>query len=184
MDKEKTLQIVREQFDQIIYILSNQTGVDIRSHLAKKMVRSYLCEEGWLYRYATMNNIPWIFAQCSPSVPLFGQFIKKDSELHKNIKENCATVRFEEGDSYVRIKQAENQYVNLYCLFLNHEKRLLNDHLVETIDFWVYEEIGKKREPVTILKKVLPIETDYFMNLIQVGKNRSKNLLSLAAELL
>lgn len=182
-----TLAIVREQFDRVIYILNKQTGLSIRYNLAKKMLMAYISDEGWLFRYATMNNIPWIFAQCSPSIPLFGQLIKKDSELHKNIKENCSTVRFEEEGSYVRIKQAENQYVNLYCLFLNHETHLSDDHLIETIEFWVYEEIGKTREPVTILKKVLPIETDYFMNLIQADKNpknRSKNLLSLAAELL
>lgn len=183
----QTLKILRDQFDRVIYLLSKQTNLKISQKLAEKMLEQYLLEEGWRYREATINNLPWIFGQCSPAFPMFGRWIKKDSELHQAIERKCPNVmcaKVPETD-YVQIKHANKEYIEVYFTFVNHQKKVEGEHLIETIDFWIYQDkpIGEDKE--TILKQTLTIETDYFLNLIQSSRNenyRNKNLLAFAKE--
>lgn len=59
------LELLIENFDKIIWMLSMVTGIKIDEKLALDMLRQYKQEEGWLYSKATLMNIPWIFAYMS-----------------------------------------------------------------------------------------------------------------------
>ncbi|EMF0115404.1 hypothetical protein OUS11_001986, partial [Enterococcus hirae] len=139
----RILLTLEEQFDRIIYILKKQTGLLINKKLAKEMLITYLKNEGWLYKEATLNNLPWIFGQCSPAIPLFGRMIQKNSELHQVIQENCPEVQFVPASfssDYVQIKNQEGMFVTLYFTFLNHEKCVVEEEIHETMDFLVFRE--------------------------------------------
>lgn len=182
----RILLTLEEQFDRIIYILKKQTGLLINKKLAKEMLITYLKNEGWLYKEATLNNLPWIFGQCNPAISLFGRVIKKDSEIYKVIKEKCPEVVFlpvDESKEYLQIKNKNGQFITLYFTFLNHQKIIENNERVrETMDFLVFRE-NRLEEDDIIFSKTLPIESEYFSNLALSKKhedNRNQNLLSLA----
>lgn len=185
----RILLTLEEQFDRIIYILKKQTGLLINKKLAKEMLITYLKNEGWLYKEATLNNLPWIFGQCSPAIPLFGRMIQKNSELHQVIQENCPEVQFVPASfssDYVQIKNQEGMFVTLYFTFLNHEKCVVEEEIHETMDFLVFRE-NRLEEDDIIFSKTLPIESVYFSNLALSKKyedNRNQELLKLAKNMI
>lgn len=185
----RILLTLEEQFDRIIYILKKQTGLLINKKLAKEMLITYLKNEGWLYKEATLNNLPWIFGQCSPAIPLFGRMIQKNSELHQVIQENCPEVQFVPASfssDYVQIKNQEGMFVTLYFTILNHEKCVVEEEIHETMDFLVFRE-NRLEEDDIIFSKTLPIESVYFSNLALSKKyedNRNQELLKLAKNMI
>lgn len=185
----QTLTILKTQFDRVIYLISKQMSVKISSSLAEKMLKQYLAEEGWLHREATLNNIPWLFVQCNPAIPLFGRYIVKDSELHQEIVKHCPDVDCigSNGDEYVQIRQANKSYVRLYFTLCNYRKKVEDEHLIETIDFLLYEDTPYGKELKTIFSKEIVMQTDYFNNLIQDNRKndyRNQALLDVSNKLI
>lgn len=187
----QTLEILKMQFDRVIYLVSKQMGVKISVSLAEKMLKQYLAENGWLHREATLNNLPWLFVQCNPAIPLFGRYIVKDSELHQEINKKCPEVSFEkrEGERFVQIVQDKKNknYIRLYFTLCNYNKKVENDQLIETIDFWLYEDTPHGKPLKTIFSKELIMQTDYFNNLIQYNRKtdyRNQALLDISEKLI
>lgn len=171
--EKKTLNLLREQFDRVIYVLSKDIGIHISANVAKKMLRIYIGEEGWRYRNATLNNLPWAFGETAPGLPLFGQSIIKDGELHKAIALKCPEVHFEDSFSnYVRIKNREGKFIDLSYVMYNHQKNVENDILHETIDLIVSR--GRVPNVQTIFHKTIEIRTEYFLNLLCLPPERAK----------
>lgn len=181
----RILQTLQEQFDRIIYLLNKQTGLYIGKKLAKEMLETYLGNEGWLYKEATLNNIPWLFGQCNPARPLFGKLIKKNGELYQAIDTNCPEVKWEQStfsNEYVQIKNETGRFITLYFTFLNHQKSIVEEHIVETMDFLVFREQSEGEDEIIFLK-TLPIDSNYFSNLALSTKyedKRNQNLLKMA----
>ena len=183
---------VKDQFDRVIYLLKRQTGIRIGENLAREMLKTYVKNEGWLFKEATLNNIPWIFGQCNPAISLFGRVIKKDSEIYKAIKEKCPEVVFlpvDESKEYLQIKNKNGQFITLYFTFLNHQKIIENNERVrETMDFMVFKEINSnENETEIIFLETLPIESEYFANLALSKKyedKRNQDLLNLAEQVI
>lgn len=182
---QEMLGLLREQFDRIIYLLQRDTDVYISYDTAKRMLQTYLANEGWLYRTATLNNLPWTFGEVESALPLFGRKIRADSPLYKALAEKCPDVELVPLGKYAKVMNRDRQYINLSYLLLDHKRSVTDEHLTETIDFWVYK--GNAPHLETIFRKTITIETDYFMNLIHPSRdavNRSQKLLALAKEFL
>lgn len=178
------LSLLKEQFDRVIYILEKDIDIHISSETARKMLRSYLANQGWSYRDATPNNLPWKFAQTEQALPLFGRKIKVDSPLAQAISENCPEVTLvpSYNPRYVQVKASGSDYVDLWYFLHSHRVSVIEEHLTETITFRVYR--GNNREKA-IFEKEIVIQTEYFMNLISLPEDRSKRnriLLNIAAE--
>lgn len=171
----ETLTILREQFDRVIYILSKDIEVYISYHKAETMLQCYLANEGWRYRVATLNNLPWVFGEVIGATPLFGRKILRDGILHAALHEKCPEVLFiDDGkDKHVKVMNQNGKYLDLHYLLMNHCKRIENDHLYESVDIWVYRG-GGLLDAETILKKTVRIQTDYFMNMIQLPTDKAK----------
>lgn len=199
---KEILCLLRDQFDRVVYILSHDTEIQIGYNLARSMLQTYLGQEGWRYRAATLNNLPWIFGLSQKATPLFGRSILKNGELHKALNDQCPDVLFKEsslystssdqskGAKYVQISNQPNKYLNIHYLFYDYSARIVgstpaDESLHETIKFWVYE--GSAPNLKTLYIKELEIRTEYFLNLINLPATKAKrneNYLRIANELI
>lgn len=181
------IRLLHDQFDRVIHILSRETGICFSTALSKKMLEGYIVREGWSFRDAAPYNLPWAFVEGQVALPLFGQQIRTDCALYDAIAANCPAVRFEvtTARDSARIMQNGGQYVDLRFTFVSHQRVVRDEHLFETIDFWVYRGVAPNLE--TVYRNTLDIQTDYFLNLINLPDERShrnQKLLDIAHELL
>lgn len=178
----RILDTLEEQFDRVIYILSKQAGIKITQNLAKRMLTNYLKQEGWRYRDTTLNNLPWLFAQCSPAINLYGRLLKEDTPVYNAIVEKCPEVVFEKMNNYIQVK-SNNEFINLKFLFYNHQKEVTDDHLTETMTFEIFRDRGLDKQDIIYSEKIT-VDTDYFANLVKYEKYRNYILLKIARELI
>lgn len=133
------LATMRSEFDIIIKIMRQKTDLGISRNLARKMLENYMLDEGWLYRQATLNNLPWILGESSPAIPLFGQFIKRESGLSQAIHTNCEQVVLEASpltDNYVQIRNKPGKFINLSFIFTITIRKLLMMACKKVLIFW------------------------------------------------
>lgn len=180
----KMLVTMQTQFDTVISALRAKTGLAISRNMARKLLETYMLDEGWLYRQATLNNLPWILGESSPALPLFGQFIQDNSELAQAIREKCPQVMLEPSTIAPRLVQIRNkpgEFIKLSFIFCNHHQQIINDSLQETIDFLVFKDSHLENDG-TVLRRTIPILENEFTNRIkkQKGGQRDTRLLALA----
>lgn len=184
---KQILETLYDQFDRVIYILAKDTDVSFSFALARKMLEGYLAREGWSFRDAAPYNLPWTFPEGQVALPLYGQRVKRDSEVFSAISQHCKNVEWKETsarDMAILQKKGE-QYLDLNFAFVNHSKIVQDEHLNESIEFWVYQ--GSDPEKGTVYRKDILIQSDYFMNLIALPPERSfrnEKLLELAHTML
>ncbi len=189
---KRNLALMKAQFDRVIYLLSKDIDIDISYDLAREMLISYIADEGWLYRTATMNNLPWTLLETCCAIKLFGRKILRNSDLHKALQKKCDNLRFEgeENNKYVKVlNRTKTDFIDLSFIFCNHKKTLVEGRLVETIVFSVSQ--GNAPNIVEIYKKKIEINTSYFLNhivelvaLADEKSNRNYNYLNIANELI
>lgn len=182
---QKIFDIIINQFDRIIYILSKDIDMKISAHTAERMLQNFIVDKGWLYRSINLLNLPWIFAEAQPAFPLFGRFIKVDSDLYSVLKNKCSEIILYQDNpeqDYAQVRTSKNCFCNLYYLLCNHKANVLtDDSLYETIDLWVYR--APVPTPKTIYRKTIRIRSDYFQNLINSTRDtvsRNEKLLDIA----
>lgn len=168
---KRLLVVMKEQFDRVIYVLSKDIDIYISCDLAKEMLWQYMVSKGWLYYHATLNNLPWVLGNTNKWHTLFGRKIIRNSSLHKAL-ENHACIRFEEFGKYIKIMNKGKEYLHIGFYFGGHTKTVTDNHLIETIEFCVAE--GKRPITKTIFQKTIEIDTKYFLNLINLPKEKSK----------
>ncbi|WP_208423016.1 hypothetical protein [Latilactobacillus fragifolii] len=181
----RTLRAMRDYFDCVIKLLEERTGLRFSRNLAKQMLESYLLDEGWLYRQATLNNIPWILGESSPAIPLFGRYLYKDSALSQAIHTKCTDIALEPAAysaDLVQIRNKPGQFIRLEFIFCNHQQTIKGESMQETIDFWVFSK-NNAGHVDTIFRKTIPIEANDLVNLIQESEHRNIQLLAIAKEL-
>lgn len=184
-----TLNLLKAQFDRVIYILSKDMEVKISLDTARRMLRSYLGDEGWLYRTATPYNLPWPFGEVEKALPLFGRKIAVGGGLHEVLRSRCPYVALipDESGKWAKVTSANGAYVNLHYLLFNHvfEQKHGEDSFDESIIFWVYE--GQPPAHKTVFEKKISISIDYFQYLIDLPPERSRRnarLLDIAKEMI
>ncbi len=176
------IEVLIEHFDRVIYILEKTSGVKISEALASDMLLEYEIAEGWRYRGATLDNIPWVFAYMSSKArALLGRKILNDkmSESLMNVfKQNNIELHFESG--YLRSKA--KQFTKLTFSYMHHSQQIVENVLQESIDFVVAYNQNR------IYAKSISFEHEYFRNLINSKHNnhnkRNQKLINLATSIL
>lgn len=188
-DFEKNIYLLmRKQFDRVIYVLSKQLDIKITSSAAQRMLTTYVKGEGWLYPWATLNNLPWVLGHLSWSKTLYGQPILKNSSLYSAIIQSCPSAKFISSEYYNKydiLISKEKMYLDINYCIINHSRSINNDVLTETMDLMVTE--GQPENGKIIYTKQLIIDEPYFMNLINLPEERSHRnakLLEIAKKLM
>lgn len=172
--------LMREQFDRVIYVLSKQLDIKITYPAAQRMLTTYVKGEGWLYPWATLNNLPWVLGHLSWSKTLYGQPILKNSHLYNAIVKSCPSVEFIKSKYYSEYEilvAKDEMYIDINYCIINHCRKINNNMLTETMDFMVTE--GNIENRNIIYRKQLTIDEPYFMNLINLPNERSRRNMKL-----
>lgn len=184
---QSILTLLKEQFDRVIYVLSKDMQIYISHRMARRLLQEYLTDEGFLYRNASLYNLPWFLMHANRPVKLFGQWIAKDSALHHAISSQCTDVVFleTEYDRYLKIHNKTGSYITLQYFFYGHKQDVVNDSLEESIIFEVFT--GTHPHIKTIYTKKINLSIDYFLNLIHIPEEkatRNQQYLEIASQLI
>ncbi|WP_440993566.1 hypothetical protein [Cysteiniphilum litorale] len=148
-----------EEFDRVIYLLNKQIPVRLSPSTVKSMLEYYKQEKGWLYRGATLDNIPWTFAYMTKSYHLFGKIIQ-DEVLRQKLQSKYPYIYFDE--KYVlRRKDTSKEFFDVTFCFIHHKRKVDDHKLTESIVFLVSD--GRQNN---IYRKVIDFDHAYFCNLI------------------
>lgn len=113
------LEQICAEYDRVIYILEQDTGLLISDSLASDMLKVYLAEEGYEYRGASLMNVPWILGYMSNAHSLIYRRVKKDYELHQALA-GLPDINFQpSGKDAVKIEPAKG-YLSLSLCFIHH----------------------------------------------------------------
>jgi len=171
-------QTLIEQFDRVIYLLEKGIGMKISETLAKQMLEDYRLAEGWRYRGATRQNIPWVFAYMMQT-----KWVKGRIFYDKNLLEELCTKRTDLifNDKGKLTTKDEKNFCDLSFSFIKHRRHVEQHTLSESIEFNI---ANSKQE--TVYKKTIAFEYGDFLRLIN-SKNeayRKMNLVELARSVL
>lgn len=168
-----------ENFDRVIYILQKTSGLRISDNLAEQMLKDYRAVEGWRYRGATVQNIPWTFAYMMQARKLFGRVIEDDS-LARSLCENYPELEYNNKKQLV--VKVGGRYCPLQFSFIHHRRHITDQHtLTESIEFNIADA-----ERQTVCKKSIIFDHAFFLRLIN-SKNetwRKTHLIALARRIL
>ena len=171
------LQLLRQEFDRVIYILQQVTGVRISDALAKNMLQSFLSMRGHLYMGTTLCNLPWMFGYMAAAQSLYGRMLHEDSPLMLKLKNNARVLI--EGNG--QVKSANGSFLDITFCFMHHAIAQAGTSIRETLKFVVSIDQSE------IYQERVEIDTMYFHNLVNLPPERARRnerLLSIAQELL
>lgn len=174
---------LRNNFDRVVYILSKELDIWITPSAARKMLSTFVKGQGWLYPWATLTNIPFVFAHLTWNKSLFAQPILKGTDLYYAIQ-GCDNVAFEHLDflpDYERLKAADNRFIDICYCVINHKRQLENDELTETMELVVTDNISRKD---IYIKQIVVTESRLFDITSKAKNYRNNNLLQIAKELM
>lgn len=187
--ERKIYNLMREQFDRVIYVLSKSIDVQITLSAARRMLETYVNGRGWMYSWATLNNLPYVFGHLTWSKKLYGQPILRDSPLYNAILDKCPSAKFTQYEfhrDYDILKRIDQgQYFDLNYCIIEHTRNIVNDQNIETMLFRVTE--GERDDAEIIYQKTIEIDEAFFLNLINLPEDRRRrnnNLINIAQELM
>lgn len=181
--------LMREQFDRVIYVLSKAIDIKITAGAARRMLETYVNGRGWMYSWATLNNLPYVFGHLTWSKKLYGQPILRDSPLYNAIIDRCPSAQFTQHEFHrncdILTRKENGQYFNLCYCIIGHTRNIVNDQNIETMLFRVTE--GERDDAEIIYQKTIEIDEAFFLNLINLPEDRSRrnnSLINIAHELM
>lgn len=184
---KRILSFLRDNFDVVIQTVSEAADLRISAHNAEAMLTSYIGDEAWSYRTSSgENNIPWVMAEADIAHPMYGQFIRKDSELYRAIERKCSEISMpqrNEADRFVQIQKSGTRFIDLHYHFMSHELVATEDgeHVEERICFRVTRGHAPNLEE--IYRNNILIDTNQFVRRCQEAQTsgrRNDRLLEIA----
>ncbi len=180
--------LMRDQFDRVIYVLSKELDIKITLGASRKMLETYISMEGWLYPWATINNLPWVFGHLSLSKSLYGHAILNGSQLHAAIERLCPSAEFVPSDKYNGydvLTHKTGKWSDIRYCIIEHRRSTQGDTVRETMRLIVTSNDGEREKQ--IFNKELVINEEYFPNLLNLSPEKSRRntkLLEIAARLM
>lgn len=172
------LNLLRTQFDRVIYVLERQTGIKISLNYAEKLLRIFLRNNGWRIYYCNYTNLPFMLIYANEPEPLIGRYIHQNSNLYRGLMEHAIDFHFEdveykngEKSPYVKIVK-NNTFVKMNFYFYNHEINRLDDDNIEDIHETVNLVVCKDNK--TIYEEVITIDQNFLNRLIHTSEDKAK----------
>ena len=160
--------LLREQFDRIIYILEKTTGIKISEAFAEKLLKSYVVNEGWMYYDSTQDNLPYMLLYAEPAYSIINRLVEKDSDLYKGILENCSTVELQSvNKKYSKVVPKDNRYTEVKFILAEHHNRVEDNHLTEAFSLHIIESND------IVYSQKIEVDPDFLRRLLQLSEERS-----------
>ena len=178
--------LIREHFDQIIYIIKQDSGLYISNQRARQMLQLACVRTVWQYPEIDEANIPWIFMYICDSQSLFGRYVRENSELFKVLKSKGVHLEDSNMNGYKRIGKVKGKYMNWSYSFGYHSRTVDQDgYLKEFISPVIV--IPDEVEYREVWRTKLEINHQRFHNLIHSEKSeqyRNHELIDIANEIM
>lgn len=174
---KQILQLLRQEFDRIIYLLQKMTGIIVTEKLARDMLQSFLDMRGYLYVGTNICNLPWSFCYMTTSQILAGRIIKNDSPLMNALKKDNR-LTFNEKNQVV---STNKKFISLFFTFIDHKISTKGADHVETIKF-----IASLEQEI-IFENIIEVEPMHFHNLVNLPPKRAQRnekMLKIAEEMI
>ena len=160
--------LLRDQFDRIIYILEKTTGIKISEAFAEKLLKSYVVNEGWMYYDSTQDNLPYMLLYAEPAYSIINRLVEKDSDLYKGILENCSTVELQSvNKKYSKVVPKDNRYTEVKFILAEHHNRVEDNHLTETFSLHIIESNN------IVYSQKIEVDPDFLRRLQKLPEERS-----------
>ena len=173
----KIRRLAIEQFDRLMLILKQDTGINYSSRLAAALLETWLAAEHWRYAGASLRNIAWMLAYMAPNTPLKGQYLRDGSDLRAALKDHVST----KGQVTVRS--------GLGVHFQNHKVSGRDgEDAAETLEMVVSDFSAASHSPdaPVVFSKQLKLEHSRFLRLLDTRSDhpaRNQELLAIADQL-
>lgn len=171
------LQLLRDQFDRVIYLLQRSTGIVFSEKLAQDMLKSFLYMRGHLYIGTNICNLPLMFGYMTTSQSLYGRIINKESPLMEALQKN-KDLEFSDKN---QLKSSKGKFIDINFTFIEHKTTRHDTEYKETITFIV----SLKNE--IIFTQLIEIDPMHFHNLVNLPPeqtHRNQRLLDIASEMI
>lgn len=164
------LTCLREFLPIIQYLIRAKVGLDLDDIGIASFLRTFKAEEGHLYRYVTLSNLPYAFLYLADSQSLVGQKLpyspgKDVPELRPIIKEHSKYF-FVAKDGRITRKDWVKYPADLSIHFRNH--KVTRDHgfedREEQFEMVLVETSGKQRDELYVCP--IPFDTEHFLNIV------------------
>lgn len=182
-DTVELYNILRMQFDRVVYIITKSFGVKGSLSFWENALKKFRESEGYCYPWLTESNLPYIFAFFGlQQQKLYNQEIAVDSDIYNTLR-IYPPVLFEGSGKFHKLVNKEKQYVDLRFRFTEHKQCAKDgEELKESIKFCIDDWNNNNK---TIFEKTIDFDETYFSNLIRkVGNEdkRNRRLIDLANE--
>lgn len=180
-------QEMRDNFDRILYIFEQTSGIHIGKDAAYDVLLSWHKAGGWRDLNANYFNLPYMLFY-GPSQQLLGRWILKDSDIDKALSKRNdlqrleVESRYDKKGKYVRYlgydRNARNEL--RFCVF-SRKSILSNEHWNE------YFKLGINKGDKVIYRAKIEVDHEHLQRLKELPKHRqhrNQKLLDIAAEIL
>lgn len=171
----RSLAILRQlidQFDRVIYLVRQFSGIAVSEALATSMLEEYIRADGHQYRHAHMLNIPWMFAYMGGGRPrtLYGRFVHDNDALQGAVASNVAAAVWHESRLNAAERHGRTPYLNVSFFYLDHRSRRRDEAIEECMTLGVLDA-SQGRDGIIVYEQVIPIETARWSALISTPRN-------------
>lgn len=191
----KIYNTLRDNFDSVVYMVEDISGLYISQKTAKEMLKQYVTNECHMYYGSTYYNIPWmlLYTYTLPAIPVFGKIVRKNSFLYTAFSQlpNVKMEKFDAMPSYYKVCNQEGHFID-YMFSVNQHRRRLdteNDKIIEEMTLTISSKNNiSDTNPVGNVKisnNKLYITENLFPDFVKsqkINNNRSNTLLKIAKE--
>ena len=185
-ERERNLyRLLRNHFDQVIYLLKQDTGLYFSKRTAEEMLKTAHERRIWLYPEADEANLPWMFAYLSDPIGLYGRYVRIGSNLYIFLKERGVSLEACSMDGYERVGK-RGAFFSWYYFFGYHERKVVDGKLLEYLrpQVMIHQDIINNH---SIWEEKIKIDHQRFFRLAhseKAGGFRNRELLEIAARVL
>lgn len=176
------LTLMRERFDQVVYLLGRSIGLQISLNMARAMLENYLAADGHTYAWASVMNLPWMLGYFGNAQALYKKKIVKGSALEAAILDRGQNVQFSEHN---QLEQKGSAFLNIDMCLMHHRFTPVETTMVESVVLLVSQRIGEKE--TRLLRQKIVIDPFAFQRLMNADEEkvfRREDMLAVAAEVM
>lgn len=130
---QQILSVLVTNFDKVVWLLSQSTGIKIDEKLSRNMLVQYRREEGWLYSRATLMKVPWVFAYMFDNQGVLYKKFSDNSLTNELVTCTEGILEFTEN-GYLIKQQDCKAYIKLGGYYTLRQSRIVDDVLTESMD--------------------------------------------------
>ncbi len=158
-----------EQFDRVVYLLQQVSGIALSRGLAESMLKRYGAAEGHRYWHAHMLNVPWIFGYMGGSHGLFGRRVFDNEALQVAVETKIPGAVWEDNRLQAAEVNGRKPFLDLTFCYIAYRSKREGDALVECMTLLVSTMPDDR--PVSIYEQTLPIETSRWSALLNTPED-------------